>query len=325
MNKRITTIIGSAAVGVLALAACGDGDAENGGGDDGELTEVTVGVLPIAPSVGIYYGIEEGIFEEHGLDVELSETDGGAAMLPAVQNQQMEFGVGNPMSVMNALDQGLDMRILTGYSNSLPEGEDVAGVVASPESGIEDWADLEGQTVAINALQTQGDLTIMEAVEDAGGDPDAVDFTELPFPDMPAQLEQGNTDAIWVPEPFLSNSLAEEENQLVGSSFQDTIPGMPTMTTFSSESYLEDEPEVAESFQEAMTESLAAAEEDEETTREMLTEFIDMDEETAQNIMMEEFSGDIRSDEIAEIGEMMDKFDFIDEEPAPEQLYHEDE
>ncbi|MBE1515637.1 ABC transporter substrate-binding protein [Nesterenkonia halotolerans] len=334
MKKNVASITGIAAISILALSACGSGSAS--GGDDaeaegetssegGELTPITVGVLPIAPSVGIYYGIENGIFEEHGLDVELSTSNAGAAMLPAVNAQQLQFGIGNPNSVLNANDRGLDMRIVTGYSNSLPEGDDIAGVVSTVESGIEDWEDLEGNTVSVNALKTQGDLTIMESVEQAGGDPSAVEFSEMPFPDMPAQLEQGNTDAIWVPEPFLSSALADDANQLVGYSFQDAIPGMPTMVSFSSGEYVEENPEVAQAFSDAMTESLQMAEEDEEGTRALLPEFIDLPEEAAENLRMEELNAEIPTDEIEQAGALMVKFDFIEAEPDTSTLYFEGE
>ncbi|MGJ9373589.1 ABC transporter substrate-binding protein [Nesterenkonia sp. CF4.4] len=334
MKKNFASITGIAAVSILALSACGSGSASGGddadaegdtGSENGELTSITVGVLPIAPSVGIYYGIENGIFEEHGLDVELSDSNAGAAMLPAVSNQQLQFGIGNPNSVLNANDRGLDMRIVTGYSNSLAEGDDIAGVVSTVESGIDDWTGLEGNTVSVNALQTQGDLTIMEAVEQAGGDPEAVEFSEMPFPDMQAQLEQGNTDAIWVPEPFLSNALADEANQLVGYSFQDAIAGMPTMVSFSSGEYVDENPEVAQAFSDAMTESLQAAEEDEEGVRALLPEFIDLPEEAAENLRMEELDGEIRRDQIEEAGELMVKFDFISESPDTSTLYFEGE
>lgn len=334
MKKNFASITGIAAVSILALSACGSGSASGGddadaegdtGSENGELTSITVGVLPIAPSVGIYYGIENGIFQEHGLDVELSDSNAGAAMLPAVSNQQLQFGIGNPNSVLNANDRGLDMRIVTGYSNSLAEGDDIAGVVATVESGIDDWTGLEGNTVSVNALQTQGDLTIMEAVEQAGGDPEAVEFSEMPFPDMQAQLEQGNTDAIWVPEPFLSNALADEANQLVGYSFQDAIAGMPTMVSFSSGEYVEENPEVAQAFSDAMTESLEAAEADEEGVRALLPEFIDLPEEAAENLRMEELDGEIRRDQIEEAGALMVKFDFISNEPDTSTLYFEGE
>ena len=48
------------AVSMLALAACGGGDdggSTGGGGSDGELREVTVGMLPILPTAALYAGI----------------------------------------------------------------------------------------------------------------------------------------------------------------------------------------------------------------------------------------------------------------------------
>lgn len=333
MKKNITSITGLAAMSVLLLSACGSGspagdDAENDtdtGSENGEMTELTVGVLPIAPSVGIYYGIENGVFEEHGLDIELSTSNAGAAMLPAVNTQQLQFAIGNPNSVLNANDRGLDMRIVTGYSNSWAEGDDVAGVVAKADSGIDEWADLEGSTVSVNALQTQGDLTIMESVDQAGGDPTAIEFSEMPFPDMEAQLEQDNTDALWTPEPFLSRALANDDNQLVGYSFQDAIPGMPTMVSFSSGEYVDNNPEVAQAFSDAMNESLQMAEDDPEGVRAMLPEFIDLPEEAAQSLLMEELDAEIRTEQLEETGALMVKFDFISEEPDLSTLYFEGE
>ncbi|SFV21797.1 ABC transporter substrate-binding protein [Micrococcus terreus] len=332
MNRKFASLLATAAVTSLALAGCGSGSpsggdtspaGENSGAASGELEKVTLGVLPIAPSVGAYYGIERGIFEKHGLDVELSTSNAGAAMLPAVANEQITFGVGNPQSVLNANDRGLDMKIIAGYSNSLGEGEDIAGVVATKDSGIAGWDDLAGKTVSVNALKTQGDLTIMEAVEKAGGDPAAVNFSEMPFQDMEAQLERGNTDAVWFPEPFLSRALADDANQLVGYNFQEAIPGMPTMVTFTSGTYASENPEVTQKFVDAMTESLAAVEENPEEARAMLTEFINLPEDAAQNLRMEELSGEIRKEQIEQSGQLMVKFGFIGKGPDVEKLYWE--
>ena len=119
------------------------------------------------------------------------------------------------------------MKIVAGYSNSLEEGNDVAGVVTRADSGIETWADLEGKTTAVNALKTLGDLTIMHLAEEDGADPQALNFSEIGFPDMPAQLERGNTDAVWIPEPFLSQLLEDDANELVGYSFKRRIQAWP--------------------------------------------------------------------------------------------------
>lgn len=322
MRKKMITGIATAAASALLLTACGgDGGGEAAGGEDGELREVTIGVLSIAPSVGVAYGIENGIFEEHGFDVSYEISPAGAAMLPAVSAGQMDFGVGNPLSVATAVDQGLDMKIVAGYSNSLEEGEDVAGVVTRADSDIETWADLEGKTTAVNALNTLGDLTVMNLAEQDGADPQALNFSEIGFPDMPAQLERGNTDAVWIPEPFLSGLLADEENQLVGYSFQESDPGMATMVTFTSGELASEDPEMAAEFSDAMTEALAAAEEDQEGSRELLVEFLEISEEDAQNLVMERLDGELNRDQLMNMVELADRYEFIGEAPAEDDLF----
>lgn len=324
MQQKFLTGLATAAAAALALTACGGGggtEEVGGGGQEQEMREITVGVLNIAPSVGVAYGIEHGIFEEHGFDVNYEISSAGAAMLPAVSAGQMDFGVGNPLSVTTAVDQGLDMKIVAGYSNSLEEGEDVAGVVTRADSDIETWADLEGKTTAVNALNTLGDLTVMHLAEEDGADPQALEFSEMGFPDMPAQLERGNADAVWIPEPFLSGMLADEANQLVGYSFQETDPGMATMVTFTSGELAEEDPEMVAEFGEAMTEALEAAQEDQEGSRELLVEFLEISEEDAQNLVMERLSGEIDREQLMFMVELADRYNFIGDAPSEEDLF----
>lgn len=306
-----TTVTGSAVAALaLTLTACGgDGDAA----DDGELADISLGVLNIAPSAAVQYGLDEGIFEDHGLNVEITEGQGAAAMLPAVQTGDMDFAVGNALSVLTAVDQGLDMRLLTGYSHSYTEGDDINGVVVRSDDDIQGWDDLEGRDVAVNVLNGQGDLTIMEAVAQDGGDPDSLGLTEIDFPEMTGQLERGNVDAVWLPEPFLSQTLAEDDFELLGHPNQEVIPGLPTMHSFTSAQFAEQNPELTEQFQEAMDEVLTAAEQNPEDTAQSLATFLDMDEEVAAEVRLEEFDADPRVDQLSTMVDLMVDYEFIDE------------
>ena len=325
MKKKFLTRAATVAAAALMLTACGGDDGGNGGGEASgeteEIREVTVGVLSIAPSVGVAYGIEHGIFEEHGFDVNYEVSSAGAAMLPAVSAGQLDFGVGNPLSVTTAVDQGLDMKIVAGYSNSLEEGNDVAGVVTRADSGIDSWADLEGQTTAVNALNTLGDLTVTYLAEEDGADPEAVNFSEMGFPDMPAQLERGNADAVWLPEPFLSELLADDANELVGYSFQETDPGMATMVTFTSGELAEEDPEMVADFAEAMVASLDAAQEDQEGSRALLVEFLEIPEEAAQELVMERLDGELNREKLMFMADLAERYEFINEAPSEEELF----
>ena len=316
--KRLTF----AAVGVAAavlLTACGGGSPSGTGssapaaGADG-LRSISVGVISIAPSAAVQMGIDEGIFAKHKLKVELQSGQGGAAMLPAVSTGTMNFSVGNPLSVLLAKNKGLDMKIVTGYSNSLATGEDINGVVAKANSGITSAKDLAGKKVAVNTINAQGDLTIKEVVSQQGGDPNAVQFLELPFQDMGAQLAQGNVDAVWVPEPFLSKLLADG-NKLVTYNNQAALPGLPTMVTFTSGNYAQQNPEVVKDFKDAMTETLSVAQSNPDKVRALLPAFMKMPENVAKTLRLEKFDGAVDEPTLTKLGALMAKYKIVPSEP----------
>ncbi|WP_336714022.1 ABC transporter substrate-binding protein [Arthrobacter sp. USHLN218] len=321
MKKHFGKMLAVAAAAALALTGCGSGSPSGGAAPagseaaNGDLTKVVVGVLPIAPSAAVQYGIDKGIFEKHGLDIEFQTSSAGAAMLPAVSTGSINIGIGNPLSTLVAVDKGLDMKIVSGYSNSKAEGDDITGVVVKKDSGINSWKDLADKTVSVNAVNTQGDLTIMEAVEKDGGDPKAVKFSEVAFPDAPAQLERGNIDAAWMAEPFVANALADENNKLLGYNYQDVIPGLPTMVAFTSGKYAQDNPEAVADFKAALAETLDAAEADQEGMKSTVATFLKIDEAKAQAINMEEFSGELRTEQMTKLGELMQKYDFVSKTP----------
>jgi len=317
---RARSVSGLAGLAVVALALTGcSGSAPAAdpttGTADGALTTVTVGVLAIAPSVAMQYGIDEGIFEKHGLDVQLETGQGGAAMLPAVYAGSMDIAIGNPLSVMVAVDKGLEMQIVTGYSNSKADGDDINGVVVRTDSGIDGFADLDNKTVSVNAVSTQGDLTIKESAEQDGGDPSQINFNEMPFPDMEAQLAAGNTDAIWVPEPFLSKALASPDFKLIGYPNQQALPGLPTMVSFTSAKYATANADTLSKFRDAVDETLAQAEANPDDVRATLPAFMGMDGAVAAKLKMESFDGEVPVDVLAGLGKLMQKYQIVTESP----------
>ncbi|WP_129668931.1 ABC transporter substrate-binding protein [Phytoactinopolyspora endophytica] len=322
MRKPI--IAGIAAAGILLAACGGDDDGETddaqatgdaqASGDSGDTREVTVGALPIVPTAALQLGIDQGFFVDHGIDVTLELGQGGAALLPAVVAGEIDFVVGQPLPLMVAQEQGLDIRVITGFSASKPEGDDINGVFAAEDSGIESAADLAGKNVAVNTLNGAGDVTIREAVRQDGGDADSVQFVELPFPNMPAALEQGDVDAVWIPEPFVT-TLVEDGAQLVTYNYQDAAPGLDTMVTFTSGELAEQDPELAGDFVAAMDESLAYAEENPEDVRETLVDFLDMDPALAERVAIETFTSEINIEALNTLGDLAVQDGLLDEAP----------
>src|SRR5699024_7519862 len=174
---RLPLFVSVATAGLLALSACG-GSSDDAA--DGELTPVEVGVIPIGDVASIYVGQQEGIFEEHGIDLTLTQAQGGAAIVPGVQSGDLDFGYSNVTSLVMARSQGLPIQIVaTGPQTTGSADEDFAAVMVAPDSGIESVTDLEGKTLAVNTLNNIFDSVISSGLEQEGGDPEQVEFVEM--------------------------------------------------------------------------------------------------------------------------------------------------
>lgn len=296
------------AIAALTLAACSANGADENetepapdpatdanGGETTEVEETTdilMGVLPIGPSAALQLGIDEGIFEEHGFDVTLESGQGGAALLPAVVSGQMQFAISNPLSIMLARGEGLDVRMVTGYSHSLKDGVDINSIMALSDSGISGPADLEGKTVAVNTLRTMGEVSINETLAQAGGDPSSIDYVELGFPDMPAALQSGNIDVAWVPEPF-QTILQGAGAEIISHTYQDTMPGVATMSVITSGDLVDSDPDLVDRFVAAVDEVTAFSQDNPDRVRETMVTFLEMDEGLAGQVLLEGFGAEM--------------------------------
>lgn len=327
MKNHLMKLLVTGSLAALTLTGCGSGSlsgtetaAADGSAESSDLRTVTVGYIPIAVSAALVHGVDEGIFAKHGLNVELQPGQGGAAMLPAVSTGTLDFAIGNPLSVIVAADKGLDMRFVAGFSNSITEGKDVNGVIAKKDSGIRGFADLADKTTSVNAVSTQGDLTIKQSAALEGADANSLKFSEMPFADMEAQLERGNVDAIWVPEPFLTKALTDKDNVLVGYPNQEALPGLTTTATFTSGAFADANPELVADFKAALTETLTSAQENPDKIRSILPEFLSMDLELAQSMTLENFEGDIDRQIFRDLGDLMLEYGIIEDEPDLDHL-----
>jgi NitT/TauT family transport system substrate-binding protein len=272
-------------------------------------------MLPILPTAALYAGIEEGFFEDHGIEVTVVTGQGGAALLPAVMAGQIDFATSNPVSLLQARGENLDVRVIAHWTSALSEGDtDINGVVSAAGTGIESAADLAGKRVAVNTLNGMGGLTIREAVRKDGGDPDSIQFVELPFPDMPGALTGGNVDAVWVPEPFLS-SLQSGGNTVATYASKESVPGHPTQLFFTSGQLMESDPELVGDFTAAVEETLEFADENADAVKAQIGQVLpQLPPEVAENVLLEEFGTYLRRDQLEQLGELMVEDGLLEED-----------
>lgn len=294
---RSLAAVAAGCIALAMLAGCSSTP------ERGDLTKVTVGVMPIVDTSPIWLGVEEGFFEEQGLDVTLEIAQGGAAIVPSVVSGNYEFGFSNMVSLFVASEKGLPLTMLTpGSTTSGDTARDYGGVLTVADD-IEVPADLAGKTVAVNTLQNIGDATISEIVERDGGDAGAIKFVEMGFPDMPAALSGGQVDAIWVMEPFLSIALGQGA-RAVTYNYAEVDPALPISAYFTTKQYAQSEPEIVERFVAGMTKSLDYAAAHPDKLREIMAAYTEIDPALREQLVLPAFPSQFNDDAIQALADL---------------------
>ena len=100
-------------------------------------------------------------------------------------------------------------------------------ILVKGSSSIRTPADLAGKTIAVNALKGVGEVMIRAALDKVGVDQNSIKLLALPFPAMRAALNNGQVDAIWTPEPFLSQAITIDGARIVlapGTGAREVLP-----------------------------------------------------------------------------------------------------
>ena len=163
--------------------------------------------LAVAPptgpdAAGLYYGLQQGWFQQAGLKVTVVVANGAAAV-PGVIGGSLQIAYANTLSLCQAHAKGIPITLIapgvayrsTGAFNELIVGAD---------STVRSAKDLVGKTIAVSELGDMESFAIQVWLGQAGVDPAAVHFVEIKPSSMLAALDAKRVDAIGIYEPFLS-------------------------------------------------------------------------------------------------------------------------
>jgi NitT/TauT family transport system substrate-binding protein len=312
-------IVIAALVLATALAGCGDDDSSSDSGGDGP-TSITVGTLPIANAAPMYLGMEKGFFEDENLEIKPQVGEGGAALMPMLLSGDAQFAFVGVIPAITAVAKDLPVKIVTSSDDAAAtEDKDWQTLVVPKGSPIESVEDLPGKTVAVNALRGLAEVVISRSLEKQGVDYGEVELLEVPFPEMPAALEQKRVDAALLTEPFLSAVLAEGGTQIDAPSVE-TVPNFPNGVYVASEQYIGENGDVVDRFERAMNKSLEYAEANPDEVRRIIPTYTETPEAAVQNMRLPVFDAELDQKGIELEADLTAKYGIVEEAPAYEDL-----
>ncbi len=215
MTTRFRRALATGAIAVALaslLAACSEGD-DGGSEGGGDLTPVKLQLqwLPQAQFAGYYAAVEQGYFEEEGLEVEIIPSGGDIVPQDALANGDVDYAIAWVPKVLGSVEQGAE---LTNVAQIFQRSGTLQ--VSWADSGIESVADFEGKKIGSWGFGNEWEIFAAMAAE--GLDSSTVEIITQDF-NMNAFL-QGDIDAA---QAMIYNEYAqilESENPDTGDLWQ---------------------------------------------------------------------------------------------------------
>jgi NitT/TauT family transport system substrate-binding protein len=242
----------------LAAALLFGGSASSS--SDRTLATINLRTLNIANALPLDLGVQKGFFSQHGIEIQKKVLQSGNDVVLALANGDGDIGYLGYVPAMIGRVQGIKFQMISASEVEGTSADDNwQNILVKGSSSIRTPQDLAGKTIAVNALKGVGEVMIKAALKKVGVDPNSPKLVAIGFGAMRSALNNGQIDAFWAPEPFLSQGLNIDGDRIV------MAPG-PVLGKFwpiggygALDSWVSKNPQLAKSFHEAINQSLAYA------------------------------------------------------------------
>src|SRR5580765_2849815 len=268
--RRLAPIVALVGTAVLLLALVGPA-AGNSRKHNRKLATINLNGLPIANGFALDIGIAQGFFAKHGIEIKKTTFQSGNDIVLAMSNGNGDVGYIGWVPAIIARSQGLPIVTVSASDTEATSIDDNwQNVMVKGSSSIRTPKDLEGKTVAGNALKGVCEIVIRAALSKFNVNQDAVKFVAIPFPAMRAALNSGQVDAICAPEPFMTQALTLDGARILLAPGPTLGKYWPNGTYVALQDWAQKNPALYKGFHDAMAESLAFTQAHPEAVRAML-------------------------------------------------------
>jgi NitT/TauT family transport system substrate-binding protein len=289
------------------------------------LVKVKVGYIPIAECAHLYVGIANRYFQQEGIEIELLPMKGGAAILPAVRQGDLDIGFTNVASLI-VLNAGLPRRAgnsfvsLVGASYERPGSTNHALLVRrNSKMSVKDL--VRPQTkIALNTVRNIEELMLRRFLAKRGVAATRLNIVPIGFPEMLPALEKGTVDVASVVEPFIEPALRSGRFSLLAKQYQEVSPDTVVATYAVTRKWLDTHRDVGQRFVRAFQLASEFIRNNDPETRQILGSFTRIGKDDLAVIGMPAFEPTVTKAALQELIKEMRKYEFIQAEVDPEDL-----
>ncbi len=323
---RLQRVAGLAVlVGLAALAAGCSGGSSSAAPGGLEETNLHVAAVPAVDSAGLYIAKQRGLFAAEGLNVSILPAISGKTTINGQLAGQFAVTSGNYVSYILAnaapqrvgLKKAADFRVLAPGSIMAANNQDI---MVLPGSNIKTVSDLKGKRIAVNVTQNIGQLLVSSVLSDNAVPVNSVRFVPIQFPDMAKALQEHKVDAVWEPEPFITEAEENAGAIPLADSDQGTTEDLPISGYMVTATWLKKNPNTAAAFRRALLKAQAIAATDPEAIQQGMEAFAKVPAQTASIEAVPQYPAQSNAALLARLEALMLHFNMINQAYSVSQM-----
>jgi NitT/TauT family transport system substrate-binding protein len=220
---------------------------------------VHVGVSAFEAQAEAYYAQDLGLFKRAGLNIDVQQFPGGSTIVAAIVGGALQIGAGNPLPLATAHEHGIDVVLIAPgalFDAAQPMN---SGFMIAANSTVRTGKDLNGKTLAVNALHSVDQIAASAWVDRNGGDSTTLTFLEIPNSAMSDAIGDGRVAAAMVADPGFTMGITSGKVRVLANANDAIAKRFMVTGFFSTRAWADANPGVARKFAAAINEAAAWA------------------------------------------------------------------
>lgn len=305
---------------VTTLSSCGllggsdeDSEPAAGGNSNLEKSSITVSIMKTTDLAPFHLAVEEGFFEDEGLEVKSVDAPSGGESVTKMVSGEADIAYSSYTPFFLAESQGAAQAKggIKLVADAASAGPGSTMVVALPTSSVKSVKDMAGKRIAVTATGTISDLLTMATLKTNGVDFTGIEWVRTPFPQTSQRLSAGEVDAAFVTEPFLTDTQKTAGAVPIFDTAVGPTADMPVAGWGSTGEFVDAHPNTVAAFQRAMQRGTDLALSDRSLVEPMLVKHSKVDEATAKMATLLTFQSKLDATRIQRVPDLMMEFNVI--------------
>lgn len=273
-----------------------------------ELTRLRIAVTKAIDTVPLRMAVEQHLFEQAGLRVDLVEHATQASALSALDSGEVHLAFAGNITLLKAAAGGADLKL---QGEAYISGPNTMALMTLPGGGYDDPTEKPSPMIAIEQRGDLGELTTRSRLATEGVDPRRIQFTVLGFKDMMEALRDSRIDSAWMMEPDISRAQKEYGAKIVTDTARGAMLDFPMSSYAAKEDVAAKYPRTFESFRKLLSQAQQLAA-DSSVVREALTRFTSLDKTTAALVALGTFPTSMSSVRLQRVADLMHNSKIVD-------------